>query len=177
MDCSGARRLWSISCGRSWKGDEVSPGFYDLCTDQARQAIVCSQQEAVDHESEFIGTEHLLLGLLATEGVARRALAELGITHESVQPLAAVAESAHTFTTPRSGNLVFAPEFKKTLEYSLRDALQMGDSAIGTGHLLLGLLREEWNVGAQLMVSLGVEVSDLRTAIVRMISSQTSGTT
>jgi ATP-dependent Clp protease ATP-binding subunit ClpA len=53
----------------------------------------------------------------------------------------------------------------------------MGDSAIGTGHLLLGLLREEWNVGAQLMVSLGVEVSDLRTAIVRMISSQTSGTT
>ena len=177
MDCSGSRRLWSISCGRSWKGDEVSPGFYDLCTDQARQAIVCSQQEAVDLESEFIGTEHLLLGLLATEGVARRALAELGITHESVQPLAAVAESAHTFATPRSGNLVFAPEFKKTLEYSLRDALQMGDSAIGTGHLLLGLLREEWNVGAQLMVSLGVEVSDLRTAIVRMISSQTSGTT
>ena len=94
-----------------------------------------------------------------------------------MQPLAAVAESAHTFATPRSGNLVFAPEFKKTLEYSLREALQMGHSAIGTEHLLLGLLREEWNVGAQLMVSLGVEVSDLRSAIVRMISSQTSGTT
>jgi ATP-dependent Clp protease ATP-binding subunit ClpC len=139
--------------------------------------MVCSQQEAGDLESEFIGTEHLLLGLLATEGVARRVLAELGITHESVQPLAAVAESAHTFTTPRSGNIVFAPEVKEALEYSLREALQMGHSAIGTEHLLLGLLREEWNVGAQLIVSLGVEVSDLRSAIVRLIFSQRTGTT
>ena len=139
--------------------------------------MVSAQQEAGDLESEFIGTEHLLLGLLATEGVARRALAELGITHESVQPLATVAESAHTFTNPRSGNIFFAPEAKKALEYSLREALQMGHSAIGTEHLLLGLLREEWNVGAQLIVSFGVEVSDLRSAIVRLIFPQRSGTT
>ena len=155
----------------------MSPGFYDCCTEPARQAIICSQQEAVDLESEFIGTEHLLLGLLATEDDARRALAELGITHESVQPLAAVAESAHTFTTPRIGNLVFDPGLKKALEYSLREALQMGHSTIGTEHLLLGLLRVEGSVGAQLIVSLGVEISDLRSAIVGLILGPGSGAT
>ena len=155
----------------------MSPGFYDRFAEQARQAMLCSQQEAVGLESEFIGTEHLLLGLLATEGVARRVLAEFGVTHESAQPLAAAAESAHTFTTPRIGNLVFDPGLKKALEYSLREALQMGHSTIGTEHLLLGLLRVEGSVGAQLIVSLGVEISDLRSAIVGLILGPGSGAT
>jgi ATP-dependent Clp protease ATP-binding subunit ClpC len=128
--------------------------MFERFTDRARRVIVLAQQEARTLNHNYIGTEHLLLGLLADAGgTAARALESLGVTLDAAreQVREMLGEGQHV----QQGHIPFTPRAKKVLELSLREALNLGDDHIGTEHLLLGLLAEADGVGAQIVVRLG----------------------
>jgi ATP-dependent Clp protease ATP-binding subunit ClpA len=128
--------------------------MFERFTDQARRVVVLAQEEARLLGHGYIGTEHILLGLLAEgEGLAFQALASLGISLDAAREQ--VAEIIGEGAVQPSGHIPFTPRSKKVLELSLREALQLGDSYIGTEHILLGLAREGEGVGAQVMDRLG----------------------
>ena len=127
--------------------------MFERFTDQARRVVVLAQEEARMLGHGYIGTEHILLGLLAEgEGLAARALAALEISLDAAR--AQIAEIIGE-GTGRPGHIPFTPRTKKVLELSLREAQRLGDSYIGTEHILLGLAREGEGVGAQVLVRLG----------------------
>jgi len=142
---------------------------FERFTDRARRVLVLAQEEARLLNHSFIGTEHILLGLIHEgEGVAAKALESLNITLETVREK--VEETIGMSGTTPSGSPPFTPRAKKVLELSLREALQLGHSYIGTEHMLLGLVREGEGVAAQVLVSLGADLSRVRQQVIQMMS-------
>jgi ATP-dependent Clp protease ATP-binding subunit ClpA len=134
--------------------------------------VVLAQEEARLRNHDYIGTEHLLLGLVDERpGVAARVLESLGISLEAVraQVEAEIGQGAEAPT----GHIPFTPRAKKVLELSLREALQLGHNYIGTEHLLLGLLREGKGVAAQVLVRLGADLSLVRQQVTQLLSGYT----
>src|SRR5579875_3426369 len=142
---------------------------FERFTDRARRVLVLAQEEARMLNHSFIGTEHILLGLIHEgEGVAAKALESLGITLEAVREK--VEETIGMAGSAPSGSPPFTPRAKKVLELSLREALQLGHSYIGTEHMLLGLVREGEGVAAQVLVSLGADLSRVRNQVIQLMS-------
>ena len=145
--------------------------MFERFTDRARRVLVLAQEEARDLNHAFIGTEHILLGLIREgEGVAAKALDALGITFDVVREK--VEEAIGANTNPSPGSPPFTPRAKKVLELSLREALQLGHSYIGTEHMLLGLVREGDGVAAQVLSDLGADMARVRTQVIQMMSGQ-----
>ena len=143
--------------------------MFERFTDRARRVVVLAQEEARLLNHNYIGTEHILLGLIHEgEGVAAKALESLGISLEAVR--AQVEEIiGHAGHAP-SGHIPFTPRAKKVLELSLREALQLGHNYIGTEHILLGLIREGEGVAAQVLVKLGADLSRVRQQVIQLLS-------
>ena len=145
--------------------------MFERFTDRARRVLVLAQEEARDLNHAFIGTEHILLGLIREgEGVAAKALDALGVTYDVVREK--VEEAIGTNTNPSPGSPPFTPRAKKVLELSLREALQLGHSYIGTEHMLLGLVREGDGVAAQVLNDLGADMARVRAQVIQMMSGQ-----
>jgi Clp amino terminal domain, pathogenicity island component/ClpX C4-type zinc finger len=142
---------------------------FERFTDRARRVVVLAQEEARLLNHNYIGTEHLLLGLIHEgEGVAARALESVEISLTDVR--AQVEEIiGHGGQSP-SGHIPFTPRAKKVLELSLREALQLGHNYIGTEHILLGLIREGEGVAAQVLATLGADLSRVRQAVIQLLS-------
>jgi ATP-dependent Clp protease ATP-binding subunit ClpC len=143
--------------------------LFERFTDRARRVLVLAQEEARLLNHNFIGTEHILLGLIHEgEGVAAKALESLGISLEAVREK--VEETIGPAGTATTGSPPFTPRAKKVLELSLREALQLGHNYIGTEHMLLGLVREGEGVAAQVLVSLGADLSRVRQQVIQLLS-------
>jgi ATP-dependent Clp protease ATP-binding subunit ClpC len=143
--------------------------LFERFTDRARRVLVLAQEEARLLNHNFIGTEHILLGLIHEgEGVAAKALESLGISLEAVREK--VEETIGPAGTSTTGSPPFTPRAKKVLELSLREALQLGHNYIGTEHMLLGLVREGEGVAAQVLVSLGADLSRVRQQVIQLLS-------
>jgi ATP-dependent Clp protease ATP-binding subunit ClpC len=142
---------------------------FERFTDRARRVLVLAQEEARLLNHSFIGTEHILLGLIHEgEGVAAKALEQLGISLEAVREK--VEETIGLSGTAPTGSPPFTPRAKKVLELSLREALQLGHNYIGTEHMLLGLVREGEGVAAQVLVSLGADLTRVRQQVIQLLS-------
>jgi ATP-dependent Clp protease ATP-binding subunit ClpC len=148
--------------------------LFERFTDRARRVVVLAQEEARLLNHNYIGTEHILLGLIHEgEGVAAKALEQLGISLEAVRTQ--VEEIiGHGGSSP-SGHIPFTPRAKKVLELSLREALQLGHNYIGTEHILLGLIREGEGVAAQVLVKLGADLSRVRQQVIQLLSGYAGG--
>jgi ATP-dependent Clp protease ATP-binding subunit ClpA len=143
--------------------------MFERFSDRARRVLVLAQEEARLLNHSFIGTEHVLLGLIHEgEGVAALALERCGITLEAVRN--GVEEIVGPATDPPSGSPPFTPGVKKVLELALREALDLGHTFIGTEHLLLGLLRQGDGVAVQILVSLDADLEDLREDVCTLMS-------
>ncbi|MDH2430920.1 Clp protease N-terminal domain-containing protein, partial [Sphaerisporangium sp. TRM90804] len=137
-------------------------------TDRARRVVVLAQEEARMLNHNYIGTEHILLGLIHEgEGVAAKALESLGISLEGVRQQ--VEEIIGQGQSAPSGHIPFTPRAKKVLELSLREALQLGHNYIGTEHILLGLIREGEGVAAQVLVKLGADLNRVRQQVIQLL--------
>ena len=144
--------------------------MFERFTDRARRVVVLAQEEARRLNHNYIGTEHILLGLIQEgEGHAAKALEELNINIDSVR--SEVVEIIGEGQQSPSGHIPFTPRAKKVLELSLREALQLGHNYIGTEHILLGLIREGEGVAAQVLKKLGAELSQVRQTVIKLISS------
>ena len=146
--------------------------MFEKFTDKARRVVVLAQEEAKLLNHNYIGTEHILLGLIHEgEGVAAKALESLDISldqvREQVQEMIGQGQQAPT------GHIPFTPRAKKVLELSLREALQLGHSYIGTEHLLLGLIREGEGVAAQVLTKLGADTNRVRQQVIQLLSGNT----
>ena len=143
--------------------------MFERFTDRARRVVVLAQEEARMLNHNYIGTEHILLGLIHEgEGVAAKALESLGISLESVR--GQVEEIIGQGQQAPSGHIPFTPRAKKVLELSLREALQLGHNYIGTEHILLGLIREGEGVAAQVLVKLGADLNRVRNTVIQLLS-------
>jgi len=143
--------------------------LFERFTDRARRVVVLAQEEARLLNHSYIGTEHILLGLIHEgEGVAAKALESLSISLESVR--AQVEEIIGQGGSSPSGHIPFTPRAKKVLELSLREALQLGHNYIGTEHILLGLLREGEGVATQVLVKLGADLGKVRQQVIQLLS-------
>ena len=144
--------------------------MFERFTDRARRAVVMSREEARLLNHNFIGTEHILLGLIHIhEGVAAKALESLEISLESVR--GEVEEIIGPGGEPPEGHIPFTPRAKRVLELSLREALQLGHNYIGTEHVLLGLIREGEGVAAQVLVKLGADLAQMREQVVHLLAT------
>ncbi|MDX1689594.1 MAG: ATP-dependent Clp protease ATP-binding subunit [Acidimicrobiia bacterium] len=147
--------------------------MFERFTDRARRVVVLAQEEARLLNHNYIGTEHILLGLIHEgEGVAARALEGMGISLESVRTQ--VVEIIGQGAQAPSGHIPFTPRAKKVLELSLREALQLGHNYIGTEHILLGLIREGEGVAAQVLQKLGAELHKVRQTVIQLLSGAQS---
>jgi len=143
--------------------------MFERFTDRARRVVVLAQEEARMLNHNYIGTEHILLGLIHEgEGVAAKALESMGISLESVRQQ--VEEIIGQGQQAPSGHIPFTPRAKKVLELSLREALQLGHNYIGTEHILLGLIREGEGVAAQVLVKLGADLNKVRQQVIQLLS-------
>jgi ATP-dependent Clp protease ATP-binding subunit ClpC len=146
--------------------------MFERFTDRARSVLVLAQEEARLLNHSFIGTEHILLGLLREEGgVGGKVLTSFGLTLDSVR------HQVHEITgrpdepeQSASTSPPFTPRSKKVLELSLREALQLGHGYIGTEHILLGIIREGEGVAAQVLISLGVDLASARQRVTQFMS-------
>src|SRR6266700_3938661 len=142
--------------------------MFERFTDRARRVVVLAQEEARMLNHNYIGTEHILLGLIHEgEGVAAKALESLGISLEGVRQQ--VEEIIGQGQQAPSGHIPFTPRAKKVLELSLREALQLGHNYIGTEHILLGLIREGEGVAAQVLVKLGADLNRVRQQVIQLL--------
>src|SRR5436309_7969561 len=143
--------------------------MFERFTDRARRVVVLAQEEARMLNHNYIGTEHILLGLIHEgEGVAAKALESLGISLEGVRQQ--VEEIIGQGQQAPSGHIPFTPRAKKVLELSLREALQLGHNYIGTEHILLSLIRESEGVAAQVLVKLGADLGRVRQQVIQLLS-------
>lgn len=143
--------------------------MFERFTDRARRVVVLAQEEARMLNHNYIGTEHILLGLIHEgEGVAAKALESMEISLDSVREQ--VVEIIGQGQQAPSGHIPFTPRAKKVLELSLREALQLGHSYIGTEHILLGLIREGEGVAAQVLVKLGADLNRVRQQVIQLLS-------
>jgi ATP-dependent Clp protease ATP-binding subunit ClpC len=144
--------------------------MFERFTEKARRVVVYAQEEARMLNQNYIGTEHLLLGLIREQdGIAAKALESLEISledvHQQVEDL--IGRGSYV---PSSGHIPFTPRAKKVLELSLREALQLGHNYIGTEHVLLGLIREGEGVAAQVLLNLGADLEKVRSAVIQLLS-------
>ncbi len=148
--------------------------MFERFTDRARRVVVLAQDEARMLNHNYIGTEHLLLGLIHEgEGVAAKALESLGISLEAVREQ--VEEIIGHGQQAPTGHIPFTPRAKKVLELSLREALQINHTYIGTEHILLGLIREGEGVAAQVLIKLGADLNRVRTQVLQLLSGFQTG--
>ena len=145
--------------------------MFERFTERARKVVVHAQEEAQRFGHNYVGTEHLLLGLLyEDEGVAARALASLNVTlrgaREQLESIVGYGEEGTDAQVP------FTPRSKKVLELALREALQLGHNYIGTEHILLGLVSENEGVASQMLSGMGVEADEVRRELVRMLPGE-----
>jgi len=146
--------------------------MFERFTDRARRVIVLAQEEARGLKHNYIGTEHVLLGLIHEgEGVAAKALEQLGISLDKVR--AQVVEIIGEGQQQDQSHIPFTPRAKRVLELSLREALQLGHNYIGTEHILLGLIREGEGVAAQVLVKLGADLGKVRQTVIQLLSGNT----
>jgi ATP-dependent Clp protease ATP-binding subunit ClpC len=144
--------------------------MFQKFTPPARQVVVFGQDEARELGHDWIGTEHLLLGLLREgQGIAARALAALGITLDEVRPR--VLEVVGRGDVVATGQIPFTPRAKRVLELALRESLTLGHTWIGTEHLLLGLSREPDGVAIQVTAALGADAERIRTEVLRHLGN------
>ena len=144
--------------------------MFERFTDRARRVVILAQEEARLLNHNYIGTEHILLGLIHEhEGVAAKALESLDISLESVR--GQVEEIIGQGAKPPGGHIPFTPRAKRVLELSLREALQLGHNYIGTEHILLGLIREGEGVAAQVLVKLGADLARVREQVVHLLAT------
>ncbi|MDQ2756689.1 MAG: ATP-dependent Clp protease ATP-binding subunit [Actinomycetota bacterium] len=148
--------------------------MFERFTDRARRVVVLAQEEARLLNHNYIGTEHILLGLIHEgEGLAAKALENLDISlqavREQVQDIIGQGQQAAT------GHIPFTPRAKKVLEYSLREGLQLGHTYIGTEHILLGLIREGEGVAAQVLVKLGADLNKVRQQVIQLLAGYQGG--
>lgn len=148
--------------------------MFERFTDRARRVVVLAQEEARMLNHNYIGTEHILLGLIHEgEGVAAKALESLNISLEAVRQQ--VEEIIGQGQAAPTGHIPFTPRAKKVLELSLREALQLGHNYIGTEHILLGLIREGEGVAAQVLQKLGADLNRVRQQVIQLLSGYTGG--
>src|SRR5437870_5805565 len=146
--------------------------MFERFTDRARRVVVLAQEEARMLNHNYIGTEHILLGLIHEgEGVAAKALESLGISLDAVR--GQVEEIIGQGQAAPTGHIPFTPRAKKVLELSLREALQLGHNYIGTEHILLGLIREGEGVAAQVLQKLGADLNRVRQQVIQLLSGYT----
>jgi ClpA/ClpB-like protein len=177
-----------MTLGGSWDCSRVTLAItFDEFTDRARRVLVLTQEEARLLNHAFIGTEHILLGLIAEgEGLAAKALAGLGIELQAARDR--VEEVIGQSGTDPTGTPTFTPRAKKVLELSLRESLRLGHNYIGTEHILLGIVadgevvsllgivEEEEGVGAKVLVSLGADLSSVRQQVMLMLQGYQGAT-
>ncbi|MBS3940797.1 MAG: ATP-dependent Clp protease ATP-binding subunit [Actinobacteria bacterium] len=148
--------------------------MFERFTDRARRVVVLAQEEARMLNHNYIGTEHILLGLIHEgEGVAAKALESMSISLEAVR--SQVTEIIGRGQTAPAGHIPFTPRAKKVLELSLREALQLGHNYIGTEHILLGLIREGEGVAAQVLQKLGADLNRVRQQVIQLLSGYAGG--
>src|SRR3974377_2055706 len=144
--------------------------MFERFTERDRQSVVLAQEEARTLKHNYIGTEHILLGLLREEeGLAARVLESLDITVEEVR--AQVARIVGQGDEVTTGQIPFTPRAKKVLELALREALSLGHNYSGTEHILLGLVRENEGVAARILLDFDADAEKIRTKILRMLSA------
>ena len=148
--------------------------MFERFTDRARRVIVLAQEEARNLKHNYLGTEHILLGLIKEgEGVAAKALESLNVTFDGVRDQ--VVEIIGEGQEHPTGHIPFTPRAKKVLEYAMREGLQLGHSYIGTEHLLLGLCREQDGVAAQVLAKLGADLPKVRQQVTQLLSGFQGG--
>lgn len=148
--------------------------MFERFTDQARRVVVQAQEQARSLNHSYIGTEHLLLGLLTeADGVTHQALASLGIDIAAVRQ--AVVQTVGQGTEDPPPHIPFAPRAKKVIELSLREALQMGVKYIGSEHILLGLIREGEGIAVQVLTQLGVNLATIRQTVMTLVGGHHPG--
>jgi ATP-dependent Clp protease ATP-binding subunit ClpC len=138
--------------------------MFERFTDEARAVVVAAQSEAKELRHNFIGTEHLLVGLVSVESAVAGLLAERGVTRERV--LSQVVNSLGHGSSENNGHVPFTPRAKKVLELALREGLSLGHNYIGAEHLLLGIIREGNGVAANILVACGIDLGELRRALI-----------
>jgi ATP-dependent Clp protease ATP-binding subunit ClpC len=159
---------WRLKRFRGTSAGEGSE-LFERFTERARQVVVLAQDEARALKHNYIGTEHILLGLLREEeGLAARVLESLDITVEEVR--AQVARIVGQGDEVTTGQIPFTPRAKKVLELALREALSLGHNYIGTEHILLGLVRENEGVAARILLDFDADAEKIRNEIIRMLS-------
>jgi ATP-dependent Clp protease ATP-binding subunit ClpA len=142
--------------------------MFERFTDQARRVVVVAQEESRNLGHDYIGTEHILLGILgAGDSVAVEALALLGVRLETARQQ--VEEIVGRGSHEASGHIPFTRRAKKVLELSLREAIQLGHNYIGTEHILLGLIREDEGVAAQVLTRLGADLNRTRQQVMQLL--------
>lgn len=142
--------------------------MFERFTDRARRVVVLAQENARLLGHDYLGTEHVLIGLAQEgEGVAAQVLAQLGFKVDDLKALVLAEVPAGA---PPVGHIPFTPECKKAIELSLREALQLGHNYIGTEHVLLGLLREGEGLAARLIIEHGIGLNDVRRAVINNLS-------
>jgi ATP-dependent Clp protease ATP-binding subunit ClpC len=148
--------------------------MFERFTERARQVVVLAQDEARVLRHNYIGTEHLLLGLLREEeGIAARVLGEFGVTVDEVR--AQVGRIVGQGDEVTTGQIPFTPRAKKVLELSLREAQATGHNYIGTEHVLLGLVRENSGVAARILLDFNADAETIRGVIIGMLSGMPAG--
>jgi len=147
--------------------------MFQRFTDRARRVLVYAQEEARNLDHSFIGTEHVLLGLIREgDGVAAKSLDALGITYDVVREK--VTELTELTSNSSPGSPPFTPRAKKVMEMSLRESMRLGHSYVGTEHLLLGIARQVNGTAVRILNDLGVEMSDIQAQVAQLISSQSN---
>ncbi len=144
--------------------------MFERFTDRARRVVVLAQEEARRLDHNYVGTEHVLLGLIIEgEGIAARALESLGIDLEAVRQQVEEIVGRGQEASPR--HILFTPRAKKVLELSLRESMQLGHNYISTEHILLGLIREGDGVAAQVIVRLGADLNQVRHEVIQLLAA------
>ena len=144
--------------------------MFEKFTDKARRVLVLAQEEARELEQPYVGTEHLLLGLIREgEGIAARALHQLNVTYDEI--ISQIKEITDQDAPAAAGHIPFTPRAKRVLEGALRETLQLGQNYISTEHLLLGIIREGNGVAMQVLANIGVEGNQVREAVSELINS------
>ena len=147
--------------------------MFERFTDRARRVVVLAQEEARLLDHNFIGTEHVLLGMLAEgEGIAAQVLVSADISLDAAR--SRVEATGRRGSSSPSGHIPFTPRAKKVLEYALREALQLGGNFIDTEHLLLALLREGEGIAIQVLVNLGADLDRVREQVIEMPGGRTA---
>lgn len=148
--------------------------MFERFTDRARRATVLAQEEARMLNHNYIGTEHLLLGLIHEgEAIAAQVLTGLGLDLEAVRAKVLLIIGKGQHQQRPTGHIPFTPRAKKILELGLREALQLGHNYIGTEHILLGIIREGEGVGAQVLTSFGLTLNEVRKAVLDKLNGYT----